>query len=157
MLWVFCCCVCFFESRRIEENRGELRRRGDLSHLYYSHCLCFSFEFHSLFAGSQRSSRGQQPIASLSTMVQAQLTREQICHGISDNVGHFKKIYKGSLMALDITLATDTEKKRIIIKVTEFETYKRDYSLVRRGRFFVNGSWFMCFLCCGVFLGGYFL
>ena len=75
-------------------------------------------------------------------MVQAQLTREQICHGISDNVKHFKKIYKGSFLALDITLATDTEKKRIIIKVTEFELYKREYSLVRRVVFcqWVHGS-----------------
>lgn len=135
---------------------------GDISHSFHIHFtltrfLCFSFEFHFFFcyAGSQRS-RGQQTDASLSTMVQAQLTREQICHGISDNVKHFKKIYKGSFLALDITLATDTEKKRIIIKVTEFEMYKREYSLVRRGRILSMGSWFMFVLCCG-FFGGYFV
>ena len=129
-----------------------------ISHSFHTHTVfvfLFWISFFFCYAGSQRS-RGQQTDASLSTMVQAQLTREQICHGISDNVKHFKKIYKGSFLALDITLATDTEKKRIIIKVTEFELYKREYSLVRRGRILSMGSWFMFVLCCG-FFGGYFV
>ena len=146
MLWCSVVVFAFFESRRI---RGESRRHFTfISHSFHSHGFCVSLLNFIFFcyAGSQRS-RGQQTDASLSTMVQAQLTREQICHGISDNVKHFKKIYKGSFLALDITLATDTEKKRIIIKVTEFELYKREYSLVRRGRILSMGSWFMVHVC----------